>query len=237
MENAAAIQGAGNRDRFAFWLNLCHAQHHRMYAWTRSYRLEDAMKQCRELKEPGKKRAFLEQQVLPLRLQLARTWENMIAAYVAVANTPGDLGVLTTLSGGGGGQVTGWDGEMGEILGKPLPAEHAISTAYTGAPRLYVPGKRSQLRAGEPQEIRVAVLSQSKSAQVTLHWRRLGEGNFQEVAGTHIARQSYRVQLPPLTEGTVEYHLEAGLEDGTRIGWPASAPAINHTAIVLPATP
>jgi hypothetical protein len=53
----------------------------------------------------------------------------------------------------------------------------------------------------------------------------------------HVARQSYRVQLPPLDEGTVEYFLAAGLEDGTRIIWPASAPAINHTAIVLPATP
>ena len=234
---ASAIQGAGNRARFDFWLNLCRAQHHRMYAWTRSYRMEDAMKQCRELKEPEKKKAFVEEQVLPLRLQLARTWENMIAAYVAVANTPGDLGVLTTLSGGGDGQVAGHDGEISAILGKPLPAEYAVSTAYSGAPRLYVPGKPSQLRAGEPHEIRVSVLSRSKGAKVTLHWRRLGEGDFQKVAGTHVARQAYRVQLPPLNEGTVEYYLEAGLEEGTRIVWPVSAPAINHTAIVMPATP
>ena len=238
VENAAAaIQGAGNRARFDFWLNLCRAQHHRMYAWTRAYRLEDAMKQCRELKEPEKKRAFVEEQVLPLRLQLARTWEQMIAAYVAVANTPGDLGVLTTLSGGGDGMVAGYDGEIVSILGKPLPVEYVVSTAYTGVPRLYVPSKPSQLHAGEPQEIRVSVLSQSKSPKVMLHWRRLGEGEFQQVAGTHFARQSYRVQLPPLHEGTVEYYLEAGLEDGTRILWPPAAPTINQTAIVMPATP
>ena len=72
---------------------------------------------------------------------------------------------------------------------------------------------------------------------MTLHWRRLGEGGFQEVAGTHVARQSYRVQLPPLNEGTVEYYLEAGLEDEKRIVWPASAPTINHTTIVTPSTP
>ena len=238
LENSAsAIQGAGNRARFDFWLNLCRAQHHRMYAWTRAYRLEDAMKQCRELKEPEKKKAFVEEQVLPLRLQLARTWENMIAAYVAVANTPGDLGVLSTLNGGGDGMVTGYDTEIGTILGKPLPAEYAVGTSYNGAPRLYVPAKPSQLRAGEPKEIRVSVLSQSKSPKVTLHWRRLGEGEFQQVAGTHFARQSYRVQLPAMNEGTVEYYLEATLDDGARVVWPASAPSINQTAIVMPDVP
>ena len=100
-----------------------------------------------------------------------------------------------------------------------------------------VPAKPSQLRAGEPKELRVSVISQAKSPKVTLHWRRLGDGDFQQVAGTHFARQSYRVQLPAINEGTVEYYLEATLDDGARVVWPATAPSINQTAIVMPDMP
>ena len=72
------------------------------------------------------------------------------------------------------------------------------------------------MKAGEPQEIRAFVLSAGKCAGVNLYWRPLGEGRFKKVAATHRARQAYRVALPARSQGTVEYYLEAALEDGQK---------------------
>jgi hypothetical protein len=83
-----------------------------------------------------------------------------------------------------------------------------------------------------PQEIRAFVLSGPKCTGVDLYWRSLGEGRFKKLAATHRARQAYRVALPVASRGTVEYYLEAALEDGQKLLWPATAPAINQTVIV-----
>ncbi len=79
LENArSAVKGPGNRARYDFWLDLCRAQYHRTYAFTQAYRLEGAVKRCRGIHDPLKKREFAQVQVLPLRLRLARTCENWI---------------------------------------------------------------------------------------------------------------------------------------------------------------
>jgi hypothetical protein len=59
----------------------------------------------------------------------------------------------------------------------------------------------------------------------------LGAGQFKPVAAAHKARQTYSVKLPAQSSGTVEYYLEAVLEDGQKVVWPATAPALNQTVI------
>jgi len=92
--------------------------------------------------------------------------------------------------------------------------EAAISTAYRGAPRIFVSAKCSQMNAGEAQEIRAFVLSKTKCTGVNLHCRSLGDGPFTKVAATHKARQAYRFALPAQAQGAAEYYLEAVLDDG-----------------------
>jgi hypothetical protein len=88
------------------------------------------------------------------------------------------------------------------------------------------------MHAGEPQEIRAFVLSDDKCTGVNLYWRPLGEGQFKHLAATHRARQAYRAALPALSKGAVEYYLEAVLEGGEKVPWPATAPSITQTVIV-----
>jgi len=52
------------------------------------------------------------------------------------------------------------------------------------------------------------------------------------LAAAHRTRQAYRVAFPAPSRGAVEYYLEAALEDGQRLLWPATAPSINQTVIV-----
>jgi hypothetical protein len=82
------------------------------------------------------------------------------------------------------------------------------------------------------QEIRAFVLSSAQCTGVDLYWRSLGEGAFQKVAARHRARQAYRAQLPAQSQGTLEYYLEAVLENGQKLLWPATAPSLNQTVIV-----
>jgi hypothetical protein len=58
-------------------------------------------------------------------------------------------------------------------------------------------------------------------------------GAFQKVIAQHRARQAYRVDLPAQSTGTVEYYLEAVMEDGQKTLWPATAPAINQTVVTI----
>jgi len=155
----------------------------------------------------------------------------MIAAFVNCARSPGEIGTIASIESGCRGRiVSAHDAAIAQIL--PLPAEAAVSTVYRGTPRIFVSACRTQMKAGEPQEIRAFVLSSAKCTGVNLCWRSLGEGRFKKLVAAHRARQAYRVALPARSQGTVEYYLEAALADGQKVLWPATAPSLNQTVIV-----
>jgi hypothetical protein len=228
----ARIKGAGNLERYDYWLNLIRASELRVRTWSLANRLSAKIAEAQAMVEADQQRRFVRDQVLPARLAVARSYEEMIAAFVRCAKSTGEVGAIALLEYGvRGPQVTAHDAAIQKLLGEPLPAEAVVSTAYRGAPRIYVSAKRTQAKVGEAQEVRACVLSASKCTGVKLHWRALGAGKFKPVLGAHKARQTYSVKLPAQSSGTVEYYLEAVLEDGQKIVWPATAPALNQTVI------
>jgi len=226
------IKGTGNLERLDYWLNLIRASELRVRTWVLADRIGAKVKEAGAIPEADKKAGFARNEVLPLRLEIARSYESMIAAFTACAKSPGEVGTVASIESGCRARVlSGHDAAIAQILGAPLPAEAAVSTAYRGTPRIFVSARRTQMKAGEPQEIRAFVLSAGKCSGVNLFWRPLGAGRFKRAAATHRARQAYRVDLPARSQGTVEYYLEATLEDGQKLVWPATAPAINQTVI------
>jgi hypothetical protein len=227
------IKGIGNLERFDYWLNLIRASQLRVRSWVLADRLAVKMKKVNAVQETDRKLSLARNEVLPLRLEIARSWENMIAAFTDCAKSPGELGTIASIESGSRGRiVAAHDRTIAQLLGERLPPGAAISAVYRGAPRIFVSARRTQTRAGEPQEVRAFVLSGEKCTGVNLCWRPLGEGRFKKLPATHRARQAYRVALPARSQGTVEYYLEAALEDGQKIRWPATAPSINQTVIV-----
>jgi hypothetical protein len=191
------------------------------------------MKEVNAVQEPDQKLSLVRKEVLPLRLDLARSYESLIATFVNCAKSPGEIGTISSIeSGSRQRMVSAHDVAIAQMLGEPLPAEAAVSTVYRGTPRICVPARRTQMNAGEPQEIRAFVLSGAKCTGVNLYWRSLSEGRFKKLVATHRARQAYRAALPAPSQGTVEYYLEAALENGQKVRWPATAPAINQTVVV-----
>ncbi|HOX55681.1 MAG TPA: hypothetical protein P5205_05220 [Candidatus Paceibacterota bacterium] len=227
------ISGAGYLERFDYWLNFIRASQLRVRTWVLADRLAAKLKEVNAMQEAGRKLSCVRSEVLPLRLDVARSYEDMIAAFVNCAKSPGEIGTIASIESGCRARVvSAHDGAIAQLLGEALPAEAAISTAYRGSPRIFVSARRTLMNAREPHEIRAFVLSGAKCAGLKLHWRSLGEGRFKKLAATHRARQAYRVGLPAQARGAVEYYLEAALEDGQKALWPATAPAINQTAIV-----
>jgi len=227
------IKGAGNLERFDYWLNLIRASQLRVQTWLLAERLTAKMKQINAVPQPDQKRSLVRDEALPLRLALARSYENLIAAFVACARSPGEIGTISSIESGSRERIVApHDAALAQLLGAPLPAEAAVTTAYRGTPRVFVSAPRTQMNAGEPQEIRAFVLSGPKCTGVRLYWRPLGQGRFKPLAVAHRARQAYRAALPASSRDTLEYYLEAALEDGRTVLWPATAPAINQTVTV-----
>lgn len=227
------IKGVGNLERLDYWLNLIRASELRVRTWVLADRLSARMKEVNAAQEADRKSSLMRNEVLPLRLAIARSWENMIAAYTACARSPGEIGTISSIESGSRQRiVSAHDAAIAQSLGRPLPAEATVSTAYQGRPRIFVSAPRTQMQAGEPQEIRAFVLSGAKCTGVNLHWRLLGEGPFKTLAVTHRTRQAYRAALPALRAGIAEYYLEAALDDGQKVRWPAPAPSINQTVSV-----
>jgi hypothetical protein len=227
------IKGVGNVERFDYWLNLVRASQLRARTWVLAARLAAKMADANAISEADRKLSFARKEVLPLRLALARSYEDLIAAFVHCAKSPGEVGTIASIESGSRERiVSSHDRAIAQIIGEPLPAEAAVNTAYQGTPRIFVSARRTQAIVGEPQEIRAFVLSGAKCSGVNLYWRALGAGSFKRLTAAHRARQAYRAALPAQSGGTVEYYLEAALDDGQRVRWPATAPSINQTVVV-----
>jgi hypothetical protein len=95
-----------------------------------------------------------------------------------------------------------------------------------------VPAARTSLEAGESLKIKVVVLSKEKPGAAFLRWREMGRGAFKSVPLAHQARGVFAVTLPPPGEA-IEYYIEAKAGAEAAV-FPASAPALNQTVIVLP---
>jgi hypothetical protein len=226
------IRGAGNCERYGYWLKLIGASELRVRTWVLADRLAAKMREAAALKAAGDQREFARQEVLPLRLEVARSYEALIAALVACARSPGELGTISSLESGSRDRVvSAQDPAIAGLLGEPLPAAAAVRTAYRGAPRLFVSGACTQRQAKEPVELRAFVLAAAPCAGLKLYWRELGDKRYRQVAAMRRGRQAYRAGVPGQSPGTAEYYLEATLADGRTVRWPETAPGLSQTVV------
>ena len=67
---------------------------------------------------------------------------------------------------------------------------------------------------------------------IDLYWRPLNAEQYQKVPLTHVNRGVYKVTLP-LMQSDFEYYIEAESGSGQKLLFPATAPDINQTVIVI----
>ena len=172
---------------------------------------------------------------LPVRKELVACVRDVHKYLLATVSTNGAMGnvanwqqhLMATL-------LTKPGRELGDIPGEDLSADAMPSTQYDGPLRIIVPTLRSSLMAGEDLNLKVIVLAAEPPKDVALYWRPLGEGNFKKITLTHLARAVYSVRIPASQiETDLEYCIDANSVDGQRATFPASAPDINQTVVIM----
>jgi hypothetical protein len=229
------VSGAGNLERFDYWLNTLKVSETMMRLACERGAFEAAIKALAAEKEPAARKALAEA-ALAQRLQLTRLHEELMRLQIATVSTPGELGTIAALEQHGSvwrKWLPQHDDTLTAALGRPLPAEAQPARTYTGKPLLTTLTRRGRVRHGEALALRIIALDTEPVKSVTVYFRPLGKGDWQTLQATPIARAVYQATLPPANED-FEYHIGAARAEGAGIVWPATAPGINQTVIVTP---
>jgi hypothetical protein len=231
------VKGAGNRERFDYWLNTFrYLRALDEVACTRGA-LDNAMAQVKAEQDAARKQELARSGALAARVRLARTWETMMTWLLQVTDTPGELGTIANLeqsTRAGLKFVDGYDAELAGMLGEALPETTRISSLYQGEPRIIVPTQRSVVSKGETPALKVMILDNEAPTEAVLLWRSLGGGEFRSLPLLHRARGIYQVKLPEVAAEGAEYYVRIKTAAGKALVWPATAPDMNFTVIQLP---
>jgi len=230
------VSGEGNVERFEYWLGTL--RHMRATARLRCTLgvLVAAEKALEKTKDPAARKKQAVKTLLPV-------WRDVIARYgeayrelLATVSTKGTLGTIVywehvflprTIAKFGRRVEKATGVSLGDDLGLP--------TAYEGPSRLYVEAVRTHVEAHKPLAIRATVLSRARPARVTLRRRKLGDKRFVEVSMDHVARGVYAATVPAEATGEdFEYCIRAEISADESVVWPATAPRMNQTVVILP---
>ncbi len=234
---ADQVRGAGNRARYAYWLNTF--QYLRAMARLRCEWAEfnTALRRARAADDPATRQTLARERVLPLRVALVKQLGRVYRHLLATVSTPGELGTLANweqhiLPG----LIEQPGAELAKLLGDKLPPAARPASFYRGPSRLIVPTARASYSPGEPLTLTVLLLSEQMPRGGRLYWRKLGRGGFQSLPLEHVTRGVYRVRFPLLATagGDLEYYVRMTDFRGEKLRWPATAPRINHTLVCMP---
>jgi len=230
------IKGPGNLERFDYWLNTfryLRAVGRVNCTWAQ---FNAAMKKVRDEKQADAKKQIAFQTALPIRKELVAQVAEVHRYLLATITTTGGMGNVTNWQQHLiPGLITQPGEELAKILGRDLPADAMPSKSYGGRSRVIVPTVRCSLAAGEDLRLNVILLAQKQPRDAFLYWRPLGTDNYTTVALTHIARGVYSVTVPAreIKNSDLEYHVKVTFEDNHAIYFPATAPNINQTVVVM----
>jgi hypothetical protein len=229
------IKGHGNLERFDYWLNsfrYLRAIGRVNCTWAR---FNAAMKKVKDEKDTEARKRLAHQNALPIRKKLIAQVADVHRYLLATVTTKGAMGnvtnwqqhVMPTL-------LTEPGKELAELLGEELPTDAMPSGSYNGPLRLIVPTVRSSLSAGEDLQFKVTVLAAATPKDMALYFRSMGKGNYKKIPLTHIARNVYSARIPAgRIEKDLEYYVEVNTTDGQKSTFPATAPDINQTVVII----
>jgi len=229
------IKGHGNLERFDYWLNnfrYLRAVGRVNCTWAR---FNAAMKKVKDEQEPENRKRLAREIALPIRKELVAQVADVHKYLLATVNTNGEMG-----------NVTNWQQhvmpalltepgkELAKLMGEELPADAIPSGSYNGPLRLIVPTVRGSLSAGEDLQLKVIILAAASPKDASLYFRSIGKGSYDKIPLTHIASSVYSARIPASQiETDLEYYIEVNTTDGQECTFPATAPDINQTVVIM----
>ncbi len=228
------VKGTGYIERFDYWLN----SFSRMKATARVKctwaQYNAVIKKVKAQKDAEARRRMARETALPLRKQLIEDVTDVYRFLLPTITNTGEMGNLANWEQHiQPGLLTAPGNELAKILGEPLPGDAKLPRLYSGPLRIIMPPKRTSLEFGESLVLKVLILAGKAPQEARLFWRPMGKGKFAGKPLTHVARGVYTARIPAPKED-VEYYVEAAPEGGKPVRFPATAPELCHTVIVLP---
>ncbi|MEN6336261.1 MAG: malectin domain-containing carbohydrate-binding protein [Phycisphaerales bacterium] len=230
------VTGTGNQERFDYWLNTMRyvrAMGQVNCTWAR---FNAAMESAKKQENEDKQRQMARETVLPIRRELIGQVAQVHELLLSTITTTGGMGTIANWQQHLLPSLLTKPGkELADLLGEPLPADAEPPSSYNGPARLIAPAARTSLTAGEDLRLKVILVGQASSPM--LHWRPLGRGEFSKIRLEHAARGVYTAKIPAgrIAGGDFEYYVQATAGEDT-IRFPATAPVMNQTVVVMPRT-
>lgn len=244
----SGISGKGNLERYDYWLNT--------FLFARSTarfscmmgQIENLLFRMQEQLNESQRQSFIERNIVPLRIQAARLWEEMMLYLLQTVSTAGELGTIANLEQHNLGclQILNkYDSMIINDLGRPLPPEADLSMEYHGPLKIIVPTRRNLIETGEDLNLKVILLSSEPVNEAFFCWRYLDETfynrkfpgikRFTKIPLEHVNRSVYKVLLSSemISGRDFEYYIEVKAASGGKTYFPATAPEINQTIVVI----
>jgi len=229
------VKGAGNLDRYDYWLNMFRhlkAQARVCCIWGR---LNAAVRDAQAESDPATRKAMIEGKVFAIREEMIVAVEQACQPLFGIVSTPGSMATVINWEAHVYRRMIKWpDAALAKVYGQPLPSPAAATQVYRGQPRLIVPTVRTTLHEGEPLQLKVIVLDAAPPKDAVLYWRPMGHGEYRAVQLRHVARGVYSAAIGPPQGFGIEYYVRATTAAGGRLVWPATAPQLNQTIVVTP---
>jgi len=231
------VRGAGNLDRFDFWLNQF--RYLRAVAWANCVwaKYNEVCKEVEAQKDVDARKKMAREKALPARKTLVEAVGEVYRWLLVTVSNTGEMGTIANWQQHNMPPMLDRPAEaLAKTLGEPLPAYAMPGSIYTGPPRLFVPEVRTSIARGENLSLRVVVLDATAPSRVTVHWRPIGTREFETVSLSRAGRGVWTGRLPTAARGatTSEYYIEAPTSEGKEMHWPATAPSVNQTVVVMP---
>jgi hypothetical protein len=231
----AQIAGAGNLERFDYWLDTFRFMRAMAQFGCMRGELDRIVARLDKQKDAKKRTTIARSEALPVRIEMARLWSRMLSYQLACVNTPGELGTIACIEQGSrvaNSVLACHDKTIAAALGSQLPGDVQPSRDYSGPARILLLTAPSSVAVGTSVPIKVFLVAPQKARGGSLFWRPLGVGNFSEVRLNHVTRAVYQAMIPPQNEATIaiEYYVRATWADGSASVWPATAPSLCQTA-------
>jgi hypothetical protein len=233
---ATDVNGAANRDRYAYWLNTFQYMRAIAQATCEWGRYEAAMKKVRAEQDAAARKALAAESALPIRKSVVKLVGEVYVHLLATVGNPGEMGTVMNWEQHCLPEILEKPGkELAGILGEPLPGDAMPPKQYAGPARIFLPTVRTSLTSGEELNLRVIVLG-SENARGVLRWRPLGQGEYRELPLQHIARDVYTVRVPAEASesAAMEYYVQVSGPSGETLRFPATAPERNQVVTVIP---
>jgi hypothetical protein len=152
--------------------------------------------------------------------EVMKRWMEAYTYLLETVNTCGGLGMVASME-----VNPGWGPAVAKAVGKPLPKD------YQGTPRIIVTPVRSVVGKGEMLTIKIIALDKLPVKRINIKVRPLG-GKWQDIPAVNVTSTVFKAILQPASED-FEYQVIAETSSGTKLIWPATAPEMNQTVIIM----